>query len=69
MIEPAVAASGASYERSAIVQWLGSHSHDPLTGRKLLMEQLRPNLNLHNAIEQWVGAKMRELREPPVGAD
>ncbi len=61
MSEPAVTATGASYERSAITEWLGTHNHDPLTGRELRVEQLSPNLNLYSAIEEWVDGRAAEL--------
>lgn len=56
MTLPAVAASGASYEREAIVQWLKKHKRDPLTGQDIRSEQLSPNLNLYNALESWLVA-------------
>jgi hypothetical protein len=62
MSEPAVTASGASYERAAISQWLRTHSHDPLTGRELRPEQLAPNLSLYQAIDEWAAARAALLR-------
>jgi hypothetical protein len=40
MRQPAVTASGASYERAAIAQWLAGTRRDPLTGRQLAPGQV-----------------------------
>ncbi|KAF8062902.1 PUB35 [Scenedesmus sp. PABB004] len=61
MTEPAVTATGATYERAAIVEWLRSQRRDPLTGRPLAPEQVSPNLALWRAIEEWLDARRRGL--------
>ena len=42
-----------SFERSAIVDWLSRSPSCPLCGRTITVAELRPNLNLKSAIEEY----------------
>jgi hypothetical protein len=50
MIEPAVAADGHTYERSAIARWLQSSNRSPLTGEVLAHSGLAPNYLLLSSL-------------------
>eukprot|EP00775_Hariotina_reticulata_P003386 gene3386-3659_t len=54
MQEPAVTITGATYERTAILEWLKGQRRDPLTSRELRPEQISPNLALYRAIDEWL---------------
>eukprot|EP00878_Enallax_costatus_P013032 GHUV01013617.1.p1 GENE.GHUV01013617.1~~GHUV01013617.1.p1 ORF type:complete len:294 (+),score=91.23 GHUV01013617.1:897-1778(+) len=63
MLEPAVTATGATYERTAILEWLKTQKRDPLTGRELRPDQVSPNLALYRAIEEWVHSSKEQLKK------
>ena len=50
-----VTATGMTYERDAIVEWLSSHDTDPSTGVELggARKQLAPNVVLRKLIAAW----------------
>lgn len=52
LVDPVIAPSGHSYERSAILRWLSSNACDPLTREPLRAEQLITNRTLLNALRQ-----------------
>lgn len=53
MVDPVITPAGHSYERAAIEDWLGRSDRDPFTDATLKKEDLRPNLALKNAIENY----------------
>lgn len=42
-----------TFERDAIVEWLGQHSYCPISRKPLAVEDLVPNHNLADRIEKW----------------
>lgn len=57
--DPVVDPDGNTYERSAILQWLESHSTSPLTRHGLDATQLVPN----RAVQAMIRSAMAELQE------
>ena len=57
--------TGMTYERSAIMEWLGVNNTCPSTQTKLegLHDDIVPNIALRNAIEEW------KMKNPPVVID
>ncbi|KAI3797059.1 hypothetical protein L1987_39749 [Smallanthus sonchifolius] len=54
MRDPVIVATGQTYERASIQQWLDSDRQNcPKTGRPLTHTALVPNVALHNLISQW----------------
>jgi len=53
MKDPVMTATGATYEKSQITQWLLKNSRDPMTNQELDKKTLVPNQSLKKAIEQW----------------
>ncbi|KAK6598284.1 STIP1-like protein [Botrytis cinerea] len=54
MIDPVVTKTGQSYERTSILQHLERSCTDPLTREPLIPSDLRPNLGLRHAIEEFL---------------
>ncbi|QSZ32572.1 hypothetical protein DSL72_002150 [Monilinia vaccinii-corymbosi] len=54
MIDPVMTKTGQSYERTSILQHLERSCTDPLTREPLLPSDLRPNLGLKHAIEEFL---------------
>lgn len=54
MTEPMVALSGKSYEKSSILKALERKPEDPVTRGLLFEKDLRPNLNLKEACDQFL---------------
>lgn len=50
MSDCVIAADGYSYERAAIISWLTSSNHSPVTGEELPNKRLSLNINLKIAI-------------------
>lgn len=61
MREPAQSTSGITFERFAIMQWLSTHRHDPITQAAARKRHLSPNHNLRQLMETWMGTKLAEL--------
>ncbi|KXZ50917.1 hypothetical protein GPECTOR_14g163 [Gonium pectorale] len=59
LTEPAVTVTGATYERSAIVEWLSKAGRDPLTGHVLSTEEVFPNLTMYTLVEEYVRERMQ----------
>lgn len=55
MKSPMMTRWGQSYDREAILQWLGrgGHKHCPLTRKPLTLRDLLPNRALKERIQQW----------------
>jgi tetratricopeptide (TPR) repeat protein len=53
MEDPVVTPSGHSFEREALEEWIDNGGEDPLTRQPLSRADLRPNIALRDAIEEW----------------
>ncbi|KAF6802848.1 U-box domain-containing protein [Colletotrichum sojae] len=54
MIDPVITKTGKSYERASIMEHLRRHPSDPLTREPLLPSELRPNLGLRQACQEFL---------------
>ncbi|KAF4451791.1 STIP1 likey and U-box containing protein 1 [Fusarium austroafricanum] len=54
MVDPVSTKTGKSYERSSIMEHLRRHPSDPLTREPLVASELRPNLALKQACEEFL---------------
>ncbi|SZF01191.1 unnamed protein product [Blumeria hordei] len=54
MLDPVVTKTGQSYDRSSIMEHLKRSKTDPLTREPLRLEDLRPNLALRSACEEFL---------------
>ncbi|KAF5023705.1 hypothetical protein F66182_4271 [Fusarium sp. NRRL 66182] len=54
MVDPVVTKTGKSYERASIMEHLKRHQSDPLTREHLIASELRPNLGLKQACEDFL---------------
>ncbi|KAL2760135.1 hypothetical protein ACRALDRAFT_1067238 [Sodiomyces alcalophilus JCM 7366] len=54
MVDPVITKMGKSYERASIMEHLHRHPSDPLTREPLLPSDLRPNLALKQACEEFL---------------
>ncbi|WYZ45884.1 hypothetical protein EsH8_IX_000109 [Colletotrichum jinshuiense] len=54
MVDPVLTKTGKSYERASIMEHLRRHPSDPLTREPLLPSELRPNLGLKQACEEFL---------------
>ena len=63
MRDPVVLSDGHSYDRPNIVRWLATNFTSPMTGRILADRKLSPNINLQNAIREWLETHAEKERE------
>ncbi|KAL2121170.1 hypothetical protein VTJ04DRAFT_5197 [Mycothermus thermophilus] len=54
MVDPVITKNGKSYERASIVEHLRRHPTDPLTREPLYISELRPNLDLKAACNEFL---------------
>ncbi|KAI1638644.1 U-box domain-containing protein [Biscogniauxia mediterranea] len=54
MVDPVMTKTGKSYERASIMEHLRRHPTDPLTREPLQPHELRPNLGLKQACEEFL---------------
>ncbi|RWA07420.1 hypothetical protein EKO27_g7673 [Xylaria grammica] len=54
MVDPVITKTGKSYERASILEALRRHPMDPLTREPLRPSELRPNLGLKQACEEFL---------------
>ncbi|KZZ93351.1 U box domain protein [Moelleriella libera RCEF 2490] len=54
MVDPVITKTGKSYERASIMEHLRRHPSDPLTREPLLPSELRPNLALRQACNEFL---------------
>ncbi|ROT42938.1 E3 ubiquitin-protein ligase [Sodiomyces alkalinus F11] len=54
MVDPVITKTGKSYERASIMEHLHRHPSDPLTREPLVPSELRPNLALKQACEEFL---------------
>jgi STIP1 family protein 1 len=58
MHDPVITKTGQSYERATIVEHLKRNPTDPLSREPLRVDELRPNVNLKKACDEfWEGSK------------
>lgn len=83
MKEPVVLESSQNYERTAIQYWFNRCIEDgrdptcPVTGQELKSLELKPNIGLSGAIEEWVNrnievqvnSTVQKLSEEPISED
>ena len=62
MRDPVIGPDGHSYERSAIIQWLQTNPHSPLTRQPMTPQMLQTNYSLKTAIERY--QRGQERRAP-----
>ncbi|SPN99916.1 related to CHIP protein (carboxyl terminus of Hsc70-interacting protein) [Cephalotrichum gorgonifer] len=55
MVDPVITKTGKSYERASIMEHLRRQPTDPLTRSPLYPSELRPNLGLRQACEEFLG--------------
>lgn len=55
MHDPVTTKNGISYERATIMEHLKRSKRDPLTGEPMTVADLRPNLGLRSALEEFLG--------------
>jgi len=53
MTDPVIGSDGHTYERTAITEWLTTHSQSPLTRQLMTQLDLTPNYALRSAIDRW----------------
>jgi hypothetical protein len=63
MRDPVVLSDGHSYDRPKIVRWIATNFTSPMTGRILGDNKLSPNINLRNAIREWLETRAKKERE------
>lgn len=54
MVDPVITKTGRSYERASLLEHLRRQSTDPITREKLTPADLRPNMNLRQACEEFL---------------
>ncbi|KAK4044088.1 hypothetical protein C8A01DRAFT_43024 [Parachaetomium inaequale] len=54
MVDPVITKTGKSYERASIVEHLRRQPQDPLTREPLYASELRPNLDLKQACDEFL---------------
>ncbi|KAK4240525.1 hypothetical protein C8A03DRAFT_13151 [Achaetomium macrosporum] len=54
MVDPVITKTGKSYERASIVEHLRRQPQDPLTRESLYISELRPNLDLKQACDEFL---------------
>lgn len=59
MRDPVIGSDGHTYERSAITQWLLSHSTSPLTRDRMTVDSLTPNIALRSQIDRLLGSSSK----------
>ncbi|GFY83489.1 ARM repeat superfamily protein [Actinidia rufa] len=65
MRDPVIVASGQTYDRNSIAQWINSGHHTcPKTGRRLIHKALIPNYALKSLIHQWCQENNIPVSEP-----
>merc|ERR1719473_84861 len=57
LASPVIAADGHTYEMSAIVTWLSSHSTSPVTGTVLPSRVVLPNFGMRSQIAEYMQSK------------
>lgn len=53
MNDPVIASDGQTYERSAITEWLSSHTTSPMTREPMSVTSLQPNSTLKRLIQNF----------------
>jgi len=53
MTDPVIGSDGRTYERSAITEWLKTHTTSPITRETMTAASLKPNYALKSLIERY----------------
>jgi len=53
MTDPVIGYDGHTYERSAITEWLRTHTTSPITRQSMSVQDLRPNHSLKSMIQRF----------------
>ena len=53
MSDPVIGSDGHTYERSAITEWLKTHTTSPITRQSMSLQDLRPNHSLKSMIQRF----------------
>lgn len=70
MRDPVIVASGHSYDRNSIAQWINSGHHTcPKSGQRLIHMALIPNYALKSLIHQWCQENNIPITEPSASLD
>ncbi|XP_019192466.1 PREDICTED: U-box domain-containing protein 1-like [Ipomoea nil] len=70
MRDPVIVASGHSYDRNSIAQWINSGHHTcPKSGQRLIHMALIPNYSLKSLIHQWCQENNIPITEPSESSD
>nr|GMC59178.1 U-box domain-containing protein 1-like [Ipomoea batatas] len=70
MRDPVIVASGHSYDRNSIAQWINSGHHTcPKSGQRLIHMALIPNYSLKSLIHQWCQENNIPITEPSASSD
>lgn len=64
MQDPKMTPNGKTYDSQSIAQWIDRQHTDPVTGKPLTTQDLRPNLALKAAIEDWENAPAQRVGHP-----
>nr|AGG82490.1 E3 ubiquitin ligase [Datisca glomerata] len=65
MKDPVIIASGQTYDRTSIAQWIDSGHHVcPKSGQRLIHMALIPNYALKSLVQQWCQENNVQLNEP-----
>jgi len=63
MVDPVLASDGRTYERSAITEWLRTHSTSPITRETMHQQSLMPNYALKSMIEKHRAPKPNQIQQ------
>ena len=63
MVDPVLASDGRTYERSAITEWLRTHSTSPITRETMHQQSLTPNYALKSMIERHRAPKPNQIQQ------
>jgi len=63
MVDPVLASDGRTYERSAITEWLRTHSTSPITRETMHQQSLTPNYALKSMIERHRVPKPNQIQQ------
>jgi U-box domain len=53
MVDPVIGSDGITYEKSAITEWLRSHTTSPVTRQPMVLTSLLPNYSVKSMIERY----------------
>ena len=72
MVDPVLGSDGRTYERSAITEWLRTHTTSPITREPMTAASLTPNYALRSMIERHnttVMTVVPKAKKPAISED